>query len=134
MINGYKLFRRHRNCRGVGVLCSINENISPKTGNVEGIVKESEIILIEFSIRTRKWLFIGLYKPPSQIEHSFLNDLSLVINRLICQYENLMLIGDFNMTIENENLEFFMNSFGLECLIKNQHVSSLKIQVVVTLF
>ena len=114
MVNGYKLFRRHRNCRGVGVLCSINENISSKTGNVEGIVKESEIILIEFSIRTRKWLFVGLYKPPSQTEHSFLNNLSLVINRLICQYENLMLIGDFNMTIENENLEFFMNSFGLE--------------------
>ena len=29
-----------------------------------------------------------------------------------------MLIGDFNMTIENKNLEFFMNSFGLESLIK----------------
>ena len=29
-----------------------------------------------------------------------------------------MLIGDFNMTIENKNLEVFMNSFGLECLIK----------------
>ena len=27
-----------------------------------------------------------------------------------------MLIGDFNMTIENKNL--FLNSFGLECLIK----------------
>ena len=43
-----------------------------------------------------------------------------------------MLIGDFNMTTENENLEVFMNSFGLECLIKNQCVSSLKIQVVLT--
>ena len=29
-----------------------------------------------------------------------------------------MLIGDFNETIENKNLEIFMNSFGLECLIK----------------
>ena len=29
-----------------------------------------------------------------------------------------MLTGDFNMTIENKNLEVFMNSFGLECLIK----------------
>ena len=29
-----------------------------------------------------------------------------------------MLIGDFNMTIENKNLEVFMNLFGLECLIK----------------
>ena len=29
-----------------------------------------------------------------------------------------MLIGDFNMTIENKNLEVFMTWFGLECLIK----------------
>ena len=27
MINGYKLFRRDRNCHGGGVLCYINENI-----------------------------------------------------------------------------------------------------------
>ena len=29
-----------------------------------------------------------------------------------------MLICNFNMTIENQNLAAFMNSFGLECLIK----------------
>ena len=29
-----------------------------------------------------------------------------------------MLIGDFNMTIENKNLEVFMNSLDLECLIE----------------
>ena len=29
-----------------------------------------------------------------------------------------LLIGNFNMTIENKNLEVFMDSFGLECLIK----------------
>ena len=125
LINCYKLFRRDRNCHG-------DENIPSKTVNVEGIVKECKIALIDFSIKTRKWLFIGLYKPPSQNENYFLDNLSLIINWLNCQYENFMLIGDFNMTTENENLEVFMNSFGLECLIKNQCVSSLKIQVVLT--
>ena len=104
MINGYKLLRRDRNCHGGGVLCYINENIPSKIVNVEGIVKECEIVLIEFSIKTRKWLFIGLYKPPSQNENNVLENLSLIINRLTCQYENFMLIGDFNMTIENKNL------------------------------
>ena len=104
MINGYNLFRRDRNCHGGGVLCYINENIPSKIVNVEGIVKECEIVLIEFSIKTRKWLFIGLYKPPSQNENNVLDNLSLIINRLTCQYENFMLIGDFNMTIENKNL------------------------------
>ena len=54
MINGYKLFRRDKNYHGGGVLCYINENISSKTVNVEGIVKDCEIILIKFFIKTRK--------------------------------------------------------------------------------
>ena len=73
---------------------------------------------MEFSIKTRKCLCIGLYKPPSQNENNFLDNLSLVLNRLTCQYGNFMFTGNFNMTIENKNLETFMNSFGLECLIK----------------
>ena len=80
LINCYKLFRRDRNCHGEGVLCYINENIPSKTVNVEGIVKECKIVLIDFSIKTRKWLFIGLYKPPSQNENYFLDNLSLIIN------------------------------------------------------
>ena len=34
--------------------------------SVEGVPDYCEIILIEFSIKTRKWLCTGLYKPPSQ--------------------------------------------------------------------
>ena len=53
MINNYKLFRRDGNCHGGGILCYSNENVSSKTVNVEGIAKECEIVLIEFSIKTR---------------------------------------------------------------------------------
>ena len=119
-LNFYKLFCRDSNCHGPGILCYVNENIPSKTVNVEGIENVCEIILIEFSIETRKWLCIGLYKPPSKNENYFLDNFSLVINRLTWQYENFMLIDDFNMTIENKNLEVFMGSFGLECLIKNR--------------
>ena len=73
MINGYKLFRRERNCHGEGIL-NINENIPSKISpvNVEGIEKDYEIIWIEISIKTCKRLCIGLYKPPSQNENYFL--------------------------------------------------------------
>ena len=33
-------------------------------------------------------------------------------------YENVILLGDFNMTLENKNLHFFADSFNLEHLIK----------------
>ena len=110
--NDYKLFRRDRFCHGGGILCYINENenITSNTVNVEGIEKDCQIVLIEFSIKTRKWLCIGIYKPPLQNENYFLDNLSLIINKLTCQYEN-MLISDCCMTTENENLEIFMNLF-----------------------
>ena len=60
MINGYKLFRRDRNCHREGILNYINENIPSKTVNVEGIEKDYEIIWIEISIKTCKRLCIGL--------------------------------------------------------------------------
>ena len=106
LINGYKLFRRDRNCHGGGVLCYINESIPSESVNVEGIVKEREIVLIEFSIKTRKWLFIGLDKPPSQNENYFLDNLSLIINRLTCQYENLYWLAILTWLLRTKTLKF----------------------------
>ena len=34
------------------------------------------------------------------------------------QYDKTVLIGDFNLTIDNKSLENFMTTFDLECLIK----------------
>ena len=45
--------------------------------------------MIEVSIKTRKRLCIGLYKPPSQHENYLLDYVSLVINRLTCQLQEI---------------------------------------------
>ena len=50
-----------------------------------------------------------------------------------CQYENIMLIMDFNLSVENKNLEVFMNIFDLECLIKKTYLLfNITVQVVLT--
>ena len=46
------MYHRVRNKHGSGVLCYFNENIPCKMVNVEGVPDDSEIILIEFSIKT----------------------------------------------------------------------------------
>ena len=91
------------------------KNIPSKTVDVAGIEKYCKIVLTEISIKTHNWSCISHYKSPSQNGNYFLDNLSLVINGITCQNENFMLTDDFNMTTENENLEIFMNSFGLEC-------------------
>ena len=94
-----------KNCFGhfLFFVFHINENIPFRTVNTEGI---EGIGVIECSIKTCKWLCIGLYKPSSQNENSFLDNLSIVINRLICQCEIFTLIGNLNTTIQNKTLKF----------------------------
>ena len=112
------MYRRDRNKHGGGARCYINENIPCKIVSVEGVPNDCEIILIEFSIETRKWFCIGLYKPQSQNDKCFLDNLSLILNKLTCKFDNIILMGDFNLNVENKNLEVFMSIFDMECLIK----------------
>ena len=116
--SGYKMFRRDRKKHGGSIIFYINENIPCKTVNVEGLPDDCEVTLIELLIKSQKWLCIGLYKPPSKNEKYFLDNLSHALTKMSCEYENVTLIGDFNITVENKNLEVFMNTFDLECLIK----------------
>ena len=112
------MFRRDRNKHGGGIIFYINKNIPCKTVNVQGLPNDCEVTLIELSIKSRKWLCFGLYKPPSRNEKYSLDNLSLALTKISCEYENVILIGHFNVTVENINLEVFMNTFDLKCLIK----------------
>ena len=69
-------------------------------------------------MKNRKWLCIGLYKLSSQNKKYFLNHLSKTLGQLTCQFDETILIGNFNLTTKNNNLENFKNTFDLECLIK----------------
>ena len=42
----------------------------------------------------------------------------LSLNKQTSKYDNIMLMRDFNLTVENKNLEVFMSTFDLECTIK----------------
>ena len=77
-----------------------------------------ELILLEFTVKNQRWLCVGIYRPPSQNEKYFIDHLSKTLGQLSCQYDKTMLIGDFNLTINNKSLENFMTTFDQECLIK----------------
>ena len=47
----------------------------------------------------------------------FLSILSKILSKQTCQYENVMLLGDFNLTANIKNHGVFMNTFNLESLI-----------------
>ena len=114
-INGYKCLRKDRNIFGGGLCLYINEDIPSKqihTKLLEGL----ESICIEMNLRKRKWLVIGIYKPPQSCSKMFIEKLSNQLNDLHTNY--ILLLGDFNMTPEDLKLQVFCETHDLENLIK----------------
>ena len=115
---GYTMFRKDRNENCGGFILCINEGIPGKLINSYDFKEGSEIIVFEFSISNKKWLLLRNYKPPSQNELSFINEIKLSLNFFSSSYENFLFLGDFDLSTENPNFKNLLNSFDLESLIK----------------
>ena len=97
----------------------VNENIPCRELSPEQNDSNFEVISLEITLRNRKWLLIGLYKPPGQKEKGSLENLNSILNKYISKYENIILIGYFNSSVENKHLADFTTLFNLETLIKS---------------
>ena len=112
------MFRKDRNKNGGGLILYVNEDIPGKLINSYDFKDRSEIIVFESSISNKKWSLLGNYKPPSQNELSFINEMKLSLNFFTSSYEKFLLLGDFNLFTENPNVKNLLNSSDLESLIK----------------
>ena len=56
------------------------------------------------NLRKRKWLVIGIYKPPQSCSKMFIEKLSNQLNDLHTSYDNILLLGYFNMASEDLTL------------------------------
>ena len=113
------MYRKDRTKTRGGLLLYVNENLPGKITNSYKFKENSEIVLFEFSIPNKKWLLLGNYRPPSQNDLLFINELNLALNFFSPIYENFVWLGDFNLSTENPNLKNFMCSFDLESLINS---------------
>ena len=87
--------------------CSL-KNIPWRPLNEHPKFPDLELIVFELHQSKRKWLFLGIYKPPCQDDIEFLNWIDSVLDQYLTIYENIILIGDFNThleaTLENYDL------------------------------
>ena len=58
---------------------------------------------IEITKRKNKILVAGIYKPPNLSVNDFTTSLETIISKLSNKNEDLILIGDFNVTTNNPN-------------------------------
>lgn len=63
-LQGYKTFCKDRNKHVDGVMFYVNKNIPSRALDIDYNFSDLVAIFLEFSLRNKKWLCIGLCKPP----------------------------------------------------------------------
>ena len=107
-IDGFsKLYLLDRNRNGAGVIINVREDISSKILAKHVLPTDIEELFIELNFRKCKWLLSGIYHPPSQSDQKFFYRLDNALD-VYPNYENILLVGDFNAQIRETCLDTFL--------------------------
>ena len=76
------------------------------------------MIAIELNLRKTKWLLLPCYRPPTQNEAFFINQVKRAVDFYSRHIDNLFIFGDLNMETSSPELKKFIEQYGLYSLIK----------------
>ena len=68
------------------------------------MVQDLEILVLESKLSKTNWLVLGTYKPPSLSDIAFTFEISNILTFYRSTHDNILLMGDFNMTTNNPKL------------------------------
>ena len=115
-IEGYCIYRLDRNEYGGGILVYVREVILSKlipmpSSSIEGF-------LIELNLRCKKWLLSCSYNPQRSLISEHLSIIGKDLDLLSANYDQILLIGDFNAEPHDHFLMNFCDVYNLKNLIK----------------
>ena len=120
MIEGFgEPFRKDRNKNGGGLLTYAREGIHIKELKNYKFPNDIEICATEIKLRTKKWLLLSIYRPPTQCPSYFFEEIEKGINFFSNKFENRIVMGDFNCEVGDSAIKAFMDTYTLVNLIKN---------------
>ena len=79
------------------------------------MLEDFEILALE--LRPTSWLIIGSYKSPSLSDITFTSRAKNILTCYRSTYGNILLMGEFNMTLDNPNFNVFILGHELSALI-----------------
>ena len=83
-------------------------------------VSPIEGFYVEINLRKQKWLICCSYNPNKHNISKHIEALSKSIDLFSSNYENVLLMGDFNAGLDNAVLKDFCNLYNLTNLINNR--------------
>ena len=80
--------------------------------------KDFEGIFLEINLRKTKWLLLGAYNSSQHTIVPFLNHISKTLDKCLPNYDNFILLGDFNSPVNTPHMSDFCLQYDLSNLIK----------------
>ena len=118
-IDGYSNpFRRDRDVHGGGLLLYVRDDIPCKEIKVHTLPGNIECLFIEIKLRNKKYILVGGYNPHRDSSSYFLSHIGKALDKLLGDYDNILLLGDFNSTQEEQCMKDFCETYNLDNLIK----------------
>ena len=109
-------YRLDANFNRSGLMLSVREDI-PST-LVEAETRPVEGFYIELNLRNDKWLLNCSYNPHKNNVENYLKMLSYFLDSHSSTNEKVLILGDFNVEADDQNMKTFCDSFSLASLIK----------------
>ena len=103
---------------GDGLLLYVNDNIPSRTLRLHNPPDDIEILSVEINLRKQKWCILGIYHPPSMQKEYFIDHLNRVFGIYSIKYDNIIILGDFNMEPSDDHMVYLFNSCNLYNLVK----------------
>ena len=79
--------------------------------------QDFEILTLESKLSKTNWLIIGTCKPPSLSDITFTSEIKNILTFYRLTHDNILLMGDFNMTLDNPNFNELIEDHELSALI-----------------
>ena len=107
------------NHRSSGLLVHIKASLPAKILKKFKLPINIQRIPFEINLRKEKWLFVSIYKTPSQSNQYFVDILGGLLDFYSQDYDNKVILGDFNLEPSNPSIVSFMNNQNLFNLVKS---------------
>ena len=111
--------RLDRNKNGGGMIIFIRDDLLCWEKTPRVLYPELECTFLELRIRQSKWLLVVGYNPHKEYIGKFLRCISRELDKLLPEYENLFMLGDWNSSVEETEMSDFCDMYMLENLIKD---------------
>ena len=73
---------------------------------------------IELNLRRKKWVLFAGYNPNKNYITNFKKNIGTSLNKHMSSYDNLILVGDFNSEMSENEMKEFCETYHLKNLIK----------------